>query len=714
MKKIHITHVTLPLLLVTLLNSCGSKDAALATVATSQITGRAALGPLKNATVKAVKIDALGNEGVVLGTATTGQDGSYTINVSETGSEPFIIKAYGGTFVDEATNTTKTISEANAVTTLVSPEDVEAYKTKGIGITQLSSIAHLQTIKMMKAESSDATDFQALKTKMVKSKEFLTAAYGADPLLEPEDINGAGFDPTTEKGNLALKLAGMAVQVNKMGIDFKKYDELIAADAIDGKINGQVGSLTLTFKDKNANQFAISKVGETPLDQLEAAVVNFQNLAHAPTPAAPGNYTFNSAELVEAPVIADLAPVDGSEANLVAVIAEFKQSNPELSMVDNFVGASAADFIDFTDYTIDTNGGFPVPSACDPAAPTAIDCGGAIAYVEDSAAGFVDPCSTDPTLCDPYSGDTTAPIAPSALGFVEASPHSTTIFTATWSNSASLDISHQVISFFTDPACSISEGTSATYGPGINSHVFSAGSHGSTYYYNLSITDMAGNSTVSACSAGIAIDTTVGDVTAPSPASGLAFLEASPYNATSVNANWTLSLSGDLNAQTIDYYASANCSGPIDSTFSLSSAVNTHNLATALNGMSYSFVITSTDLAGNSQASACSSPISIDTSAPLDATALTWIEASPHNATMVNSSWMLSVSGDVVSQEVNYYPDGICGGAPIFTSSALPPSITSDFFTGADLMTYSFTVTTIDSAGNSSISSCSSPMQIAL
>jgi hypothetical protein len=74
------------------------------TTAGTTISGSAVKGPVANATVT-VRNAATG---AVIGTTTTNASGAYTINVSFTGD--VIVEVSGGTYVDEATNATTSLS----------------------------------------------------------------------------------------------------------------------------------------------------------------------------------------------------------------------------------------------------------------------------------------------------------------------------------------------------------------------------------------------------------------------------------------------------------------------------------------------------------------------------------------------------------------------------------------------------------------------------
>jgi hypothetical protein len=69
---------------------------------TKSVSGIAAAGPISGGTVTIYSIKTDGSKGDTLGTATTGQDGSYSVNIgSYTGD--VLVELSGGTYTDEAT-----------------------------------------------------------------------------------------------------------------------------------------------------------------------------------------------------------------------------------------------------------------------------------------------------------------------------------------------------------------------------------------------------------------------------------------------------------------------------------------------------------------------------------------------------------------------------------------------------------------------------------
>lgn len=126
----------------TLLVACGGGDSVSATTpAATTITGSAVKGPVNGAIVTIKKA----SDGTVVATTTTGVGGAYTVSVPYQGD--VIVEVTGGTYTDEATGTTTTLSSpmksvlnvsGNSVTGMVTPLTTMAFTASfptGTGVT---------------------------------------------------------------------------------------------------------------------------------------------------------------------------------------------------------------------------------------------------------------------------------------------------------------------------------------------------------------------------------------------------------------------------------------------------------------------------------------------------------------------------------------------------------------------------------------------------
>ena len=104
--------------------------------------------------------------------------------------------------------------------------------------------------------------------------------------------------------------------------------------------------------------------------------------------------------------------------------------------------------------------------------------------------------------------DTTAPDAPTGLNWVQTSPHNAGGVTATWTVSDSPDLADQKIQFYADATCTSTSGGLIDLGSSVASTQGFTGSDGTTYSYQITSVDAAGNPSTSPCSSAMLIDTT--------------------------------------------------------------------------------------------------------------------------------------------------------------------------------------------------------------
>lgn len=117
------------------------------------------------------------------------------------------------------------------------------------------------------------------------------------------------------------------------------------------------------------------------------------------------------------------------------------------------------------------------------------------------------------------------------------------------------------------------------------------------------------------------------------------------------------------------------------------------------------------DLAGNlnTVSTASDNQVTYDTFAPALPTSLAWLQSSPSKATPVTAQWVVSTSTDIAEQKIQFYKDASClllEGSAI----SLSTSATSRSFSGTDGEAYTYNITVIDTAGNVSVSTCSTAL----
>lgn|GEM_PF-1569233 len=134
--------------------------------------------------------------------------------------------------------------------------------------------------------------------------------------------------------------------------------------------------------------------------------------------------------------------------------------------------------------------------------------------------------------------------------------------------------------------------------------------------------------------------------------------------------------------------------------------------ASTINSGSVSITATHVDEAGNSTTSS-NIVVTKDITAPNAAASLGWSQSSPTTATSLTAAWTVSNSGDLASQAIQFYSDATCTTTSGSSTNINSNSIATASYTAGGEGYYSYKITSFDSAGNSTVSACSSSITVA-
>lgn len=264
--------VIVMLLSVAFLSACGGGGGggAAPPPATTSLSGVASKGLLSGATVTAYSLNASGIEGSALGSDITDANGAYSINVgSYTGA--VILKATGGSYVDEATGatTTNTVLLRAAVTNVSG--SVQA------AITPMTEIAVLIAGELTTANIDGAT---ALLSNMIGGTDIIGTM--------PANVLVSSASSTAAK-NYGLMLAALSQLVSD-GTATGVSDAIgqLAADLADTVLDAtgpDVSSSLSTFLSGTFNKTGLT-TGTAPL----VAALSSASSNHIPSYALKGSY----------------------------------------------------------------------------------------------------------------------------------------------------------------------------------------------------------------------------------------------------------------------------------------------------------------------------------------------------------------------------------------------------------------------------------------
>jgi len=264
-------------------------------------------------------------------------------------------------------------------------------------------------------------------------------------------------------------------------------------------------------------------------------------------------------------------------------------------------------------------------------------------------------------------------------------------------------ISGLTANLYKNSACSVTADASVA-STGTTQNLTSTTISTNTNYY-ADVTDS--NGVKSSCSSVFALNF---DNSAPTIA--ISAPSANTYiSASTDSATYSVSGTCSESSQTVTIYldgstsvGTASCNG----TSFLSSNVNTTTWAEG----THALTATISDTAGNTTTSA-SITVKRDVTAPTLPTPLAWsVAGTATNSTNITASWTKSVSTDLANQKIQLYTGAACNttsGSLVDLASA---SLQTKAFTGTNGTIYTYKITNIDLAGNSSVSGCSSSMLV--
>lgn len=222
-----LTLFTLAALVTLMISACGSSSSTPA--ATTAVSGSVVAAPIAGA-----KVTVKNNGGGTVTTATSGADGSYSVNIPDASfASDLVIESVGGTYTDEATG----IAGVSAGT-------LSAYIAGGT-LSATASTAHVTPsttiVRNLVAGGKTLTEANTI---------FNTAfGYTPDTTIKP-DMASASTDATTQA---AQKLAGFheavfSQLVKDLGLAEDHQFDLIDAlttDLLDGTLDGMQGTTAI-------------------------------------------------------------------------------------------------------------------------------------------------------------------------------------------------------------------------------------------------------------------------------------------------------------------------------------------------------------------------------------------------------------------------------------------------------------------------------------
>ena len=237
MKKIGNRSTLLPFAFLTvaalLLVGCGGGSGSTPT-SEAAISGSAVKGPVSGATVTAYAVSG-GVMGAQISTATTDAQGNFNLPMGSHAG-PVMLQMSGGTYTDEATGATMTMTPGDVMTAAI-PAVSAGATISGIQVTPLTAMAQAMALHL--AGGMTAANISAANTAV--GNYFAVGDILHTPPMNPL-APGSGTAATQAMRNYGMALAAMSQYARDQGL--ASSSAVVTAmmnDASDGTMDGKMG-----------------------------------------------------------------------------------------------------------------------------------------------------------------------------------------------------------------------------------------------------------------------------------------------------------------------------------------------------------------------------------------------------------------------------------------------------------------------------------------
>lgn len=244
----------LTVLLAVFLAGCGKEGKDTQQAISSSVSGVASKGPIDSGTVKVYALNADGSTGSLLGTTTTGSDGSYSISLgSYTGN--VLVEVTDGRYTDEATGT------PNVPNPGLRAAVADISGTVSVAVTPLTEIA------VQYAGTS-------LTKEKIEQANYLIGVLAGVDIISTQPANvidaTASSEATVDQINYGLMLAAISQMAKNGTTDVSGVILAIKNDLSDGKLDTTGASLTTALTnfiaDTTRNLSGVTTLDQTNVD----------------------------------------------------------------------------------------------------------------------------------------------------------------------------------------------------------------------------------------------------------------------------------------------------------------------------------------------------------------------------------------------------------------------------------------------------------------
>jgi hypothetical protein len=254
-----------------ILSSCGGGGGG-TTDGNGMISGTASKGPVNGATVTSFAINN-GTMGAQVGNSSTDAQGNFSVSIGSY-SGPVLLQMSGGTYTDEATNTSMTMHTGDVMTSVI-PSVTAGSTMSGVQITPLTSMAQARAHNM--AGGMSDTNITAANTAV--GTYFMVNDILHTPPINPLVQNSgiaAGVDQNMK--NYGMAIAAMSQYAANLGMP--SSSGMVTAmmnDASDGVMDGMMGGTPVSMSGMGGMMGGGNMLSTAGTSSMATAMTTFIN-----------------------------------------------------------------------------------------------------------------------------------------------------------------------------------------------------------------------------------------------------------------------------------------------------------------------------------------------------------------------------------------------------------------------------------------------------
>jgi hypothetical protein len=228
------------------------------------VKGYVVKGPVAGASVKFYALTPKGGKGVKLKAATTDANGYFKAKLNPAPTSPFLIEATGGSFLDEVTGETVSMTSPDILTAALKPG------TKIAMVTPLTHLAAVRARAMAKAGVPLKAAINAAYAGVARQYDLINIGTIIPVAANDEEASKIA---SLDQRNYGLVLAGLAQEAHNLNVRVMDLIAALAEDLSDGTFDGMKGSTPITVPTIGGDPIPLPATAGT--SDLQSAINSF-------------------------------------------------------------------------------------------------------------------------------------------------------------------------------------------------------------------------------------------------------------------------------------------------------------------------------------------------------------------------------------------------------------------------------------------------------